>query len=352
MKSFALLLAAALCATGAPEVRLVRVPGGGAVPDAEVDAQGGIHLAFVTGENLFHTRSTDGGKTFAPPRRVNATPDRVHPAGLFRGPDVALGKAGRPLIIWYPNAYQRKAPKTEWGVQFARLKDGGGDFETSRNLNARPSDNFSIAADGNGRVTVFWMAAGLFMQESTDDGATFGEPHRIALADTCECCASRARFLPDGTLACAYRDKKDNERDMFVLVQPRDARLWSRAKLSGARWNVNACPMTGTFLDAAPGGLLAAWETKTQVYFARCDANGVMRSTSEITAGQRGGRWPVALSGPGGVTLVTWKRGNAVEWQLFDADDKPQGEVKSSPGTNPHRHAAALAKDGAFVIVH
>ncbi len=93
MKTFALLLAAALCAVGAPEDRLVRVPGGGAVPDAEVDARGVIHLAYVTGENLLYTCSTDGGHFIA-------TPDRAHSPTMFCGPDIALGKDGAFVILY------------------------------------------------------------------------------------------------------------------------------------------------------------------------------------------------------------------------------------------------------------
>ncbi len=333
----------------APEVRFLAVPNGGIAPDAAISQDGTVHVAYVVGEDVWHSKLTDGAVEFSKPMRVNSQPNRAH-AGMFRGPDIALGKNGRPEIVWYSNGYQRKLPKEDWGALFSRLNDAGDAFEPMQNLNRKPSDNYSIAADGQGRVTVLWMAGGLFLQESRDDGATFGEPKKISVADTCECCGSRAEFLADGTLVCAYRDKQNNARDMYLLLAPRDTADFARTKLSETSWVVNACPMTGNSLLRTKTGLVAAWETKTQIHFARCDVNGKKTSATEIAAGKRGGKYPLALVSPDGTTLVTWKRGNNIEWQLFDANDQVMGEVQAKTSTNPHRHAAVVRRDGSFLI--
>jgi hypothetical protein len=194
------------------------------------------------------------------------------------------------------------------------------------------------------------MADGLFLHESQDGGGTFTGPKKIVIADACECCASRASFAADGTLLCLYRDKADNTRDMFLIQQPKGAAEFMRAKLSVTPWKVNACPMTGGFLAPAPEGLVAAWETRGQVYFARCDVRGQKALTAETMAGTRGGKWPIALAAPDGTVLVTWKRGNNVEWQMFDTKEQPIGTVQSAPGKNPHRHAAVVTKTGEFRI--
>jgi hypothetical protein len=326
------------------------VPNNGAVPDAEIAPDGTVHLVYVVGEDVFYAKSADEGRTFSPPLRANSEPKTAHPANMFRGPDVALGKDGRTHVIWYSNGYQRKLPKNQWGVRYGFIDANGKAFSQTTNLNHVPSDNYSLAADARGRVAIFWMTDGLFLHESLDNGVTFATPRRVTIADTCECCASRAAFLPDGTLLCVYRDKEKNERDMFVLLQPALSPDFTRSKLSVAPWQVNACPMTGTFVAPATSGLVAAWETKGQVYFARCDKAGRKIGSLEVAAGKRGGKWPIALAASDGTLLVTWKRGNAVEWQLFDSDDKPVGEVQSAPGKNPHRHAAIVTRNGEFRI--
>src|SRR5437870_960921 len=97
-----------LAAHAAERVQVVPTPNNGAVPDAEMAQDGVIHVAYVTGENAFYVASADNGKTFSAPLRINSQPDRVHPANLFRGPDLALGKDGQVHVVWYSNAFQRK----------------------------------------------------------------------------------------------------------------------------------------------------------------------------------------------------------------------------------------------------
>jgi hypothetical protein len=86
-------------------VQVVRTTNNGAVPDAEVDQNGTVHVAFIAAQDAFYVQSSDGGKSFSPPLRINSEPASAHPANMFRGPDVALGKSGRVHVIWYGNGY-------------------------------------------------------------------------------------------------------------------------------------------------------------------------------------------------------------------------------------------------------
>jgi len=335
----------------AGEVKVAATPNGGMVPDAEIDRQGVVHVAYVTGENVYYVKSSDEGSTFTAPIRVNSETDTAHPANMYRGPDLALGKDGRVHVIWYCNAYQRKLPQDQWGVMYAHLNEAKNAFVPSRNLNHKPSDNYSLAADGHGKVAVFWMAGGLFYNLSKDGGETFGDAVKIASADTCECCASRAFFSADGALHCAYRDKANNIRDMYLLSQPKGQATFAKEKISATPWEVKGCPMTGTFLTGDKNGLVAAWETKGRVFFTRLAGNGRDTSPRESLAPVRGGKWPIALIAPDRSVLVSWKNGATLEWQLYDANDKPVGDKKSKPSPNPHRHAGVVTASGNFVLV-
>ncbi len=344
-----LLVAVPLGAT--PLVERVATPNGGLVPDAEVDAVGNIHLACVTGDNVFYTKSTDDGKTFSTPLRVNSEAGSAHPAGMFRGPDLAVAGNGQVHVIWYNNAYQRKLPKDQWGVMYSHLNAGRTAFLPARNLSRKPGDNYSLAAGPGGELAVFWMAGGLFLNTSLDGGEKFSDPLAVAVADTCECCASRAFFSGDGALHCAYRDKAGDQRDMYLLTRPRSRPGFEKEKISVTPWEIKGCPMTGTFLSGAKNGLVIAWETKGQVFYVRCDQNGRKTTVREIAVPGRGGKWPVALAAPDGSVLVSWKKGAATEWQMFGADDRPAGELKSVPGKSPHRHAGVVTRTGNFLLI-
>lgn len=331
-------------------VRVVRTPGDGAVPDAEIGLDGTVHVAYVAGDDVYYTRSTNEGSTFLPSLRVNSQPGTAHPPGMFRGPDLALGESDTVHVIWYANAYQRKRPKEEWGVYYSRLPRTADAFAPAANLNHRPSDNYSIAADTRGRVAVFWMAEGLYLNESKDNGVTFAAIEKVMPADSCECCASRAFIGSDGALFCAYRDKAGNQRDMYLLTKRLQATEWTTTKASGTPWMINGCPMTGTYLARAGEGVAMAWETKGIVSFARFDANGRMTG-KEITVPGDGGKYPVVLVGLDGVACVSWKKSSALHWQLFAADGRALGESASQPTPNGHRHAGVVTKRGEFLLI-
>lgn len=335
-----------LDAYGGERVKILNTPGGGEVPDAEIDDSGAIHVVYVKGENAFYAKSVDG-ESFAEPLRINSELNTVHPANMFRGPDVAVGKDGRVHVIWYVNAYQRKRPQDDWGVFYSYLEPGKDKFQPAKNLNRKPSDNYSLAADNRGNVAVVWMAGELFLTSSADNGESF-TTEKVSVADPCECCASRALFDRNGALLMLYRDKAENARNMHLIVREKNSRKFENQKLSSTNWEINACPMTGAFLGASGSKTTAAWETKGSAFFARL--NGEF-PPNEIKLATRG-KWPVAFVAADGAVLASWKQGTTVFWQLFDKNDNPLQEAQSMPSENSHRHAGVVRPDGTFIVIH
>lgn len=342
------LVATSSFGSAGERVQVLKTPAGGEVPDAEVDESGTIHVVYVKGENAFYAKTADG-MTFTEPLRINSELNTVHPANMFRGPDVALGKNGRVHVIWYVNAYQRKRPHNEWGVFYSYLDPGSDQFQQAKNLNHKPSDNYSLAADERGNVAVVWMAGQLFLTSSKDNGASFNT-ETISIADPCECCASRALFDRNGKLLIAYRDKARNARDMHLIVREPDSERFVNQRLSATGWEINACPMTGAFLSESALKTLAAWETKGSAYFARVEPTTTF-PPKEIKVADRG-KWPVALMAANGSVLASWKEGSSVFWQLFDKNDNPLQEAQSMPSENSHRHAGVVRPDGTFIVIH
>jgi hypothetical protein len=98
-------------------------------------------------------------------------------------------------------------------------------------------------------------------------------------------------------------------------------------------------------------GYVAAWPTKGQVYFARFDKDGQIWPPGEIrTSGTSGMRNSLlALSAPGGATLIAWKNKDVLGWQLYDA----KGQVKGDPGSVESFGSGAagvVSRDGKYLL--
>jgi hypothetical protein len=341
---FTLFLAASFSAFAAERVTVVSTPDGGAVPDAEVAPDGAVHVAYAKGNDMFYVLTKDDGATWSAPLQINSAKGTAHPAHSFRGPDIALGTDGTVHVVWYPGG-KHQGIDAEGGVRYARLVDGK--FEAERNLNKRPSENFSLAVDGKNNVAVISTAHGVWVSQSVDGGTTFAEPRQIEFADNCECCATRVIFN-DGALALAYRTKSDNQRDMFLAVS-RDGK-WSQDRASGTPWKIQGCPMTGTFLTRRDGGgTLMAMETKGAISWGEFGADGKKIRETPVRGAQ--GKYPIALRDASGATCVSWKDGNTSRWQLYSADGSADGSIAARAGVVSSRHAGVVKKGGGFLFM-
>ena len=328
-------------------VQVVLVPNEGKVPDAEIDGTGTIHLAYFSDSNVYYIKSSDDGRSFSSPIRVNSE-DGFAYGGAYRGPDLALGIGGNIHVIWYNSAYQQNRPTEHWGVMYSRLEKGSSVFEASRNLNRKPSDNFSLAADGTGRVAVIWMAGSIYANLSANEGETFSAPLNLN-TDPCECCGSQAVYTPDGRLAVLYRDKAENYRDTYLSLLPREGKDFTSLKISQTPWYITSCPMTGSSLKLAGSDLIAGWETQGRIYFDQLILDGQLVSMSE-THVTDSGRYPVVLKAWDGKTLVSWKDGLKLKWQMFNSEKEKEEQIKSVACLAVDRPSGVVTRDGRFLL--
>jgi len=337
---------------GANRVSAVGVSAASRVVKAQLGADGTIHLLLATDDGPQYVKSQDAGATFSAPMAI-VDAGSQKPGLKFHGEDLAVGKDGRVHVALSNNAWKLKLPEEEWSLYYASLAPSAKAFSPLRNLNHKPSEGFSLAADQRGTITACFLSGKLYVMVSRDNGATFSASAELNPAwDPCNCCTTAAVYGADGKLALLYREETNNERDMFVVLwDQRNGSKPSRTRISGTPWKLAACPMTYFTITRADTGYVAAWPTKGRVYFARLAEDGVVLPPGEIrtpgTAGMRTGL--LALSASDGATLVAWKDQGALGWQLYDVKGQPQGEPGSA--ASPGSGAAGVAlPDGRFLV--
>jgi hypothetical protein len=333
------------------DVTTVQVPGRGRPVVARADAQGTIHLLSDSEDGPKYVKSSDGGRTFD--SAIPVVGQGQQKAGLeYSAWDMAIGKDGRVHVAMSTNAWKLKLPQEEWGFFYATLDPGKTAFSPVRNLNKKPSEGFSLAADDQGHVTACWLSDKLYANVSHDNGETFAPYVEIDSSfNPCNCCTTSAAYGEDGRLAVLYREETGNERDMYLVLWDQDRGEVSRTRVSRTLWKINACPMTYYTISRDRGGFVAVWPTMGQVYFAHLDAKGDLSPQGEIkTPGRSGMRTGVlALRAPDGKTLVAWKNNDQVGWQLYGEGGRSLGQ----PGTVPSAGqgvAGVVGKNGRFIL--
>jgi hypothetical protein len=335
------------------QVTTAPVPGHGQPLVARADAEGTIHLLYGTADGPQYVKSLDKGKTFSAAIPVVDRASRK-PGLEFHGWDMVVGQGGSIHVAMGTNAWKLKLPENEWGFYYARLEPGAKAFEPVRNLNNKPSEGFSLAADDKGNVTACWLSDKLFANVSHDDGKTFGPNVEVNPAyDPCNCCTTSAAYGADGKLAVLYREETKNERDMYLVLWDQQREQTSRTRISTTLWKINACPMTYYTVTRAADGFVAVWPTGSgyDLYFARLDRKGKLLPPGEIkTPGKAGHRTGlIALSGPDGCTLVTWTKDNELGWQLYEANGRPSGLLGSARSSG-NGVAGVVDKEGHFIL--
>jgi hypothetical protein len=336
----------------ASRVTVMRDRVAGLVIKAQLGRDGTIHLLFNQEDGPSYACSKDGGLTFSASIPVVDAAARK-PGLKFEGADLAIGRDGHVFVAMSNNAWKLKLPQEEWGLYYATLVPGAKAFSPVRNLNRKPSEGFSLAADGRGAVTATFLSGKLFTMDSRDNGETFTASAELNPAwNPCDCCTTSAAYGADGKLALLYREETNNERDLYVVLwdktrggQP------SRTRISSTLWKIEGCPMTYFTIAPASNGYVAAWPTKGQVYFSRLDNDGAVLPPGEIkTSGTTGMRTGLlALSAPDGATLIAWKKEDLLGWQLYDAKGQPQGAPGSATSSGSGA-AGVVFPNGKFLL--
>lgn len=365
-----------------PSVNLVRVPGGGIQPQAALDSKGTLHLVYYTGDpahgDLYYVHSADRGATFSAPIQVNSHPGSAIAAGNIRGAHIAIGRNNRVMVAWDGTYELDRAGVTKpWmkkPMVFTRLNDAGTAFEPERNVihSAYGLDGGgAVAADQSGDVYVFWHAPSpgtegeanrrVWVARSTDDGRTFA-PEKPAFdqpTGACGCCGMFAFADHRNNVYALYRSATEVvHRDIYLLSSHDRGETFQGTDI--AQWEIGACTISMQSLSETSAGILAAWETRGNVFYGVIDpATGRMSAPVAMPGDAQGRKYPSVAGNSRGENLVAWAegmkwaKGGSVAWQVFDAQGQPEGAPGRAEGVAPWSLVAAFARpDGGFTIVY
>ncbi len=226
-------------------------------PQAAVDAQGRVFVAYGTGNTIRVAVSNDGGRSFDAPVTVGQLPSLA--LGMRRGPRIA---ATEDAVVVTAIEKGEDANLFAW-----RSTDAGRTWTGPTRLNSVDGSAreglHGMATAPDGQVFCTWLDLRHGRMEiygilSRDGGASW-EDNRLVYRSperaVCTCCHPSAAFGPEGALYVMWRNDLLGNRDMYVSRSNDGGTTFGPAvKLGQGTWTFNACPMDGGSIAVGPGG--------------------------------------------------------------------------------------------------
>jgi hypothetical protein len=356
------------------ELETLRVSGDGYQPQAVADAQGAVHLVYFQGEpgsgDLFYLHRPAGQTQFSAPIRINSLRGSAIALGAVRGGQLALGKNRRIHVVWNGSGREEQTK----GVFYARLNSSATTFEPQRNLMRRTQHadgGGTVAADHEGNVYGLWHGhlkgergegrRKLWAARSTDDGQMFSLESPVWAEPTgaCACCSTRALTDREGVLYALYRSANaEVNRDIYLIASTDRGESFQGVLLH--EWKAPGCPMSTMALAEGPRGVVAAWETNGQIYFASITAgvNAHIKPLSAPGTGKNRKHPALAFDQRGAMILVwtegtDWAQGGDLVWQVFDQAGQPSGGLgRIHDGIPVWGLPTAIGGQAGFTVIH
>ena len=162
-----------------------------------------------------------------------------------------------------------------------RSSDGGKSWSAPVRINdvpAAPREGLhTLAADGKGRLFAAWLdlrqeGTRLYGAWSDDNGATWSSNAKLyesADGTICQCCSPTAAFASNGDLDVMFRNALGGARDLYLLNSAPNKHSFGKAhKLGQGTWMLNACPMDGGGIAHADGHAVTAWRRDREIFLA------------------------------------------------------------------------------------
>lgn len=147
-------------------------------PVIAIDSSNNLHVVWADASpgnrEIFYSRSTDGGNTWIPSKRLTWT------AGPSYDPAITIDSSDNIHVVWYDNTADG------WDIYYKKSTDGGNTWTWAKKVTHSAGESYlgSIAADSLNNIHLVWWdnSAGSFnvyYKKSTDGGNTWTSGERI-----------------------------------------------------------------------------------------------------------------------------------------------------------------------------
>jgi hypothetical protein len=308
-----------------------------------------LWIAWAANKVVSVAHSSDLGHTFSTPVAVNAEPLNLD-WGPDSRPNIAVDTDGRVFVAFA----RFKDEKFNGQVFYSRSTDSGRSFAppTPITTNAESQRFQALALDADGSLFAAWLdkrnrvpaaergekyvGAGLAFAWSRDQGATFSES-RIAFDNTCECCRIGVAFAGAGRPVVVFRnvfDKTVRDHAVVTFADPQTPGPIRRVSVDD--WKTDVCPHQGPTLAVGPDGSYhVAWFTngaarKGLFYASSSDRGQTFSEPMPIGNPARNPARPFLLAANNTLWLV-WKEFDGEHTTVPVMESKDDGRTWSEP---------------------
>ena len=280
-------------------------------PNIAINDNGKIYVLYQDsivneiGTNLYLKTSTNNGKSFSEPIRVNSIEGNVALDGRVP-PAISLGENNQVFVLW---ANQTEEPEMRMGVYrqliFAESLDDGQTFPSSMQIKTDlPAGKYfqDMMLSNDGTIHVAWLNGPSMLNEegnlvkdksrprtleytqSTDGGQTFDSTKSL-MDDPCPCCNVQVA-ADDANVYVSWRAQfpngEDNPaiRDMVIASSTDNGKTFSDpVRISEDNFEFDGCVHVGAPMEIdSKGNLHTVWYTGKEgapgMYYSTSTDNG------------------------------------------------------------------------------
>jgi hypothetical protein len=272
-------------------------------PQAVVAADGGVHLVYGVGDEVFYCRSNDAGASFSRPKAAIRTDNMS--LGMRRGPRVAVAKDA--IVISAIGGAKGKGRDGDlWTWRSAdEGKSWQGPVRVNDVVDSAREGLHAMASGADGDVWCVWLdlrdkGTQLFAARSEDSGQTWSKNmlvYRSPQGSICECCHPSIA-IQGKSVYVLFRNSLAGNRDMYLTSAIDGNHFDPAQRLGGEHWTLNACPMDGGMLAVeSEGKVSTVWRRGGLLYATRADGS------QESLLGRGEQPWVAATRGD---TITVW----------------------------------------------
>ena len=276
-------------------------------PQAAVGDDGSVHVVYGIGDAVQYCRSLDGGATFEKSMQAFRVPNMS--LGMRRGPRVV--KTKNAIVVTTIGGQIGKG--RDGDVLAWRSTDDGktwqGPVRVNDTADSAREGLHAMASGADGSIWCVWLdlrdkKSEIYATVSKDDGATWEANqcvYRSPDGSVCECCHPSV-IVNGNSVHVLFRNSIGGDRDMYVASSEDDGKSFSPGKkLGSGTWTLDACPMDGGMLAAGPKGLLeTVWRRDGNVYTTTGDGS------PEVLLGKGQQPW---IAGTSKGSVIVWTVG-------------------------------------------